>query len=493
MLAEHEGGDLALPETVQGLIAARIDGLAPAEKTLLQDASVIGKVFWPGALPGARRAAIAARARAEGVRPARPPLLDRRRDAVRVPPRARAGRRVRADPARRAGGEAPARGGVARVPRRRPHRGPRRDARPSLPRGALALGGGRAGHDGAPRARAPGLRGGGAARVLARRRRDCARARARRARADAARRSGTPAPPARRRLRRADRQYRRCRGAPGAGDRGLHRAGGLRARGRGIRPPRRATCFYRGDIEGGPCGSRPGARARAPGPAVRLDRECPRERLEIRRPHRRQPRRRGSRSLARRWRSPRRPATTTPLRSASTRSGSCTSHTAATPPESRIIEQSVERAAKAGSLFQLHSSLNNLANLLWEVGRLDEGSERILEARALCERYGFASALSWNDAELVYDSSFRGDLERTISLATAFLEQATPSVYQLRPVLATRARALLGQGRSEEAVADAEQAVVGMRGGRARRSGRRRHPADRRAVRASRGTRIGGG
>src|SRR5436190_14316756 len=53
MLAEHETGELALPETVQGLIAARIDGLAPAEKALLQDASVIGKVFWPGALPGA--------------------------------------------------------------------------------------------------------------------------------------------------------------------------------------------------------------------------------------------------------------------------------------------------------------------------------------------------------------------------------------------------------------------------------------------------------
>src|SRR5438270_124494 len=53
MLAEHDGGDLPLPETVQGLIAARIDGLAPEEKALLQDASVIGKVFWPGALPGA--------------------------------------------------------------------------------------------------------------------------------------------------------------------------------------------------------------------------------------------------------------------------------------------------------------------------------------------------------------------------------------------------------------------------------------------------------
>jgi hypothetical protein len=53
MLADHEGDDLPLPETVQGLIAARIDGLPPAEKALLQDASVLGKVFWPGALDGA--------------------------------------------------------------------------------------------------------------------------------------------------------------------------------------------------------------------------------------------------------------------------------------------------------------------------------------------------------------------------------------------------------------------------------------------------------
>lgn len=45
--AETEG--LRLPETVQGLIAARIDGLPPDEKALLQDAAVLGKVFWLGA------------------------------------------------------------------------------------------------------------------------------------------------------------------------------------------------------------------------------------------------------------------------------------------------------------------------------------------------------------------------------------------------------------------------------------------------------------
>jgi class 3 adenylate cyclase/tetratricopeptide (TPR) repeat protein len=41
--------DLALPENVQGIIAARIDGLPAGEKQLLQEAAVLGKVFWLGA------------------------------------------------------------------------------------------------------------------------------------------------------------------------------------------------------------------------------------------------------------------------------------------------------------------------------------------------------------------------------------------------------------------------------------------------------------
>jgi tetratricopeptide (TPR) repeat protein len=39
-----------LPETVHGIIAGRLDGLSAAEKALLQDAAVVGKVFWLGAL-----------------------------------------------------------------------------------------------------------------------------------------------------------------------------------------------------------------------------------------------------------------------------------------------------------------------------------------------------------------------------------------------------------------------------------------------------------
>jgi class 3 adenylate cyclase/tetratricopeptide (TPR) repeat protein len=39
-----------LPESVQGLIAARLDLLEPEQKSLVQDASVVGKTFWLGAL-----------------------------------------------------------------------------------------------------------------------------------------------------------------------------------------------------------------------------------------------------------------------------------------------------------------------------------------------------------------------------------------------------------------------------------------------------------
>jgi class 3 adenylate cyclase/tetratricopeptide (TPR) repeat protein len=48
--AEAGDGEMPLPESVQGLIAARLDALEAQEKLLLQDAAVVGKVFWSGAV-----------------------------------------------------------------------------------------------------------------------------------------------------------------------------------------------------------------------------------------------------------------------------------------------------------------------------------------------------------------------------------------------------------------------------------------------------------
>src|SRR3954454_12582967 len=61
MLEERGGlsdpGTIELPDSVQGLISARLDSLTRAEKEFLQDAAVLGKVFWPGALTANRDAA----------------------------------------------------------------------------------------------------------------------------------------------------------------------------------------------------------------------------------------------------------------------------------------------------------------------------------------------------------------------------------------------------------------------------------------------------
>src|SRR5205823_4499852 len=46
----EEREQLPLPETVQGMIAARLDSLEPPDKELVQNAAVLGKVFWTGAL-----------------------------------------------------------------------------------------------------------------------------------------------------------------------------------------------------------------------------------------------------------------------------------------------------------------------------------------------------------------------------------------------------------------------------------------------------------
>ena len=46
--------ETVLPESVQGIIAARLDTLALDEKRLLQEAAVVGRTFWLGALGGER-------------------------------------------------------------------------------------------------------------------------------------------------------------------------------------------------------------------------------------------------------------------------------------------------------------------------------------------------------------------------------------------------------------------------------------------------------
>jgi class 3 adenylate cyclase/tetratricopeptide (TPR) repeat protein len=50
MVVERTLAELTVPETVQGIITARLDLLEPGQKEVLQDAAVVGKSFWLGAV-----------------------------------------------------------------------------------------------------------------------------------------------------------------------------------------------------------------------------------------------------------------------------------------------------------------------------------------------------------------------------------------------------------------------------------------------------------
>src|SRR5438132_4284336 len=456
MLAEHKGGDLPLPETVQGLIAARIDGLAPSEKALLQDASVVGKVFWPGALAGADATALHALERKEFVR------RDRRSSIAGETQYAFLHALVRDV----------AYGQIPRAERAEKHR------RVAEWIGSLA--GDRAEDHAEMLAHhyREALTLGEAAGIDTSTLRDPAR----QAFADAAQRAyslsagqaaldsaraalaltdpDSPDRPALELLAAYGSRLVDSEGVPELLDSAIegfltqndyeHAAEAAAMRS--------SDAFFRGDLDNSRAASAravefarrvpssPSA-ARALSQAARgaeiLDRDFERA-LELAREALTIAEEAGDDELAARC--------LNTIGLARVHAGDAGGI--------EDLERSVDRAEVAGSGFDMHTGLNNLANSLWQIGRLEEGSARIHEARALCKRYGFVSGLEWNDAELVYDSSFRGDLGETVARASLYLErEAADKRYQTPPVLVTRARALLPRGHVDAALADAERAL----------------------------------
>ncbi len=83
----REGAALPVPDSIQALLAARLDALPAEAKSVLTDAAVVGKVFWGGAVRRigereTRPTSPAARpARGPRVHPGRAALVDGRRDA----------------------------------------------------------------------------------------------------------------------------------------------------------------------------------------------------------------------------------------------------------------------------------------------------------------------------------------------------------------------------------------------------------------------------
>jgi class 3 adenylate cyclase len=462
LLAEHAGGELPLPETVQGLIAARIDGLPAEEKQLLQAASVIGKVFWPGALDEAdpnvlhalerkefarrdRRSSIAGEtqyvflhALVRDVAYGQIPRQERAKKHQRVAEwigslagdRAEDHAEMLAHHYREALSLAAA-AGVDVAAMREPARGAFSDAAQR----ALSLGAGAAAHDLAlealaltdeddPERTALQMLAGNAGRIAG------------------------------------------SEDAPALLELALE---GFIAHGEPALAAEAATLlsseqFFRGEIQASRAlrdralellrsapGSSPGAARRALASVARslavLDGEM-QPALDL--------------------------AQETLALAEEAGDAETISNVLGTIGMARVwsgdasgiadLERSIEQAKLASALHYQFNSLNNLANLLWAVGRLDEGTVRIRECRAHCERYGFASALRWNDAELILDAYYRGELAELIELADSFLEHAGEGVgYQERSTRITRAMALLARGQVDAAVADSERGLASFR------------------------------
>jgi class 3 adenylate cyclase/tetratricopeptide (TPR) repeat protein len=462
MLADHDGGDLPLPETVQGLIAARIDGLAPEEKSLLQDASVIGKVFWPGAVPGADPRILHGLERKEFVR------RDRRSSIAGETQFAFLHALVRDVTY----------GQIPRAERAEKHR-----------RAAEWL------------ASLAGDRAEDHAEMLAHHYREAL---------SLAEAAGMDTTSLREPARHAFAEGARRALSLGAGEASRQFAFdalSLTAEDHPERPHIQLLAAYASRLIGSDYGAEllesaidgflergdPGRAAEAGvllgnyffsrGEIARV-RDVRDRALELARSAP------PSASVARALASVSRSFSIIDrnldeavelarqaLALADEFGDDETASTALnTIGMARVLrgeaegiddlEQSVDRAERASSVFHQHSALNNLANLLRTAGRLEEASARLHEARALCERYGFATALAWNDAELVYDAFFRGDLEATISQASTYLAGSHTEVgYQDRGVLSTRGFALVARGDLEAAVADAERALAETRKG----------------------------
>jgi class 3 adenylate cyclase/tetratricopeptide (TPR) repeat protein len=460
MLDEHEGGDLALPETVQGLIAARIDGLGAEEKAVLQDASVIGKVFWPGALPGSDEQILHSLGRKEFIRRDRRSSIGGEtqyaflhalvRDVAygQIPRAERAGKHRRAaewlgslagdrteDHAemlahhyREALSLAEA-AGVETASLREPARrafaeGAQRAlslnaaaAVYELALEALAL----TAHDDPQRPALQLLAATGA--------RDLADVDGRELLAEA------------------------CDGFLALGDipRAAEASQGIARQSydqgdtaRALEAGRRAYDLARSVPLSAPSVRALAGRARqltilvgAYEESIALAQEVLAFADEV-----------GDEHLAM--------GALGTIGLARVHSGDAAGID--------DLEEAVVRGQRVGAGSEVGTALNNLANCLWEVGRLDDATARLAQARELCERYGLTTGISWLDGERVYDCDRHGDLDGIVAAAVHFLGRpdATTS-YQTRPVLATRARALLARGQVDEALADAEQALAGFR------------------------------
>jgi class 3 adenylate cyclase len=128
------------------------------------------------------------------------------------------------------------------------------------------------------------------------------------------------------------------------------------------------------------------------------------------------------------------------------------------------LAYSIEIAERENDVVHAITGRNNLMNLLWSIGRLDEAGIQLRRHRETVERHGLATFLAWNDAETTYDAYLRGDYVEMAARAERFLaEHAARAAFQIAPQTNVLAHWCAVTGRVRAAVEHSERGLTGSR------------------------------
>jgi hypothetical protein len=122
------------------------------------------------------------------------------------------------------------------------------------------------------------------------------------------------------------------------------------------------------------------------------------------------------------------------------------------------LRRSLGLAREARAVDEVGKALNNLSNMCWAVGRLDEATEHRLAGREWAQRNGISASLVWLDYEEFLDFDLRGDLNEASAAAERCLE-VHDQKYLEGVARAIIARGAAIRGRLTEALEQSERAL----------------------------------
>ncbi|MDX6503959.1 MAG: hypothetical protein QOE29_1084, partial [Gaiellaceae bacterium] len=124
------------------------------------------------------------------------------------------------------------------------------------------------------------------------------------------------------------------------------------------------------------------------------------------------------------------------------------------------LERSIELAQRANSPYDVSHGYNNLANELWALGRLDEAAAALDEARLTAERYGIGLGVVWQEGEAVLERFLRGDYVAVVTQAERFLDHSVGEApYLDAPMRGTLTHGLVAAGRIDDALEQSERSL----------------------------------